>query len=152
MNSDAVIDALNEAIALEHAASMQYKQQALLVRGLWRPLYADHFYAAAKEAMDHARKFGQKVVALGGVPTLEIAPLKQAIALEEMLAHDLEVERKALAAYERALELARGDTALCNMLEDQIDAEKRDVEELEMILEQVETSTPRRDVALRSAS
>jgi bacterioferritin len=152
MNKQNVIEALNEAIALEHAASMQYKQQSLLVRGLWRPVYAKKFADAATEAMGHAAKFGQKVVALGGVPTVEIAPFQQAIALEEMLRHDLDVERKALSAYQRALELAAGDTALCTMIEDQIEAETQDVEDLELILEQVQTAAPQREVSLRNAS
>jgi len=152
MNRERVIEALNEAISLEHAAALQYKQQALLVRGLWRPVYADKFAAASKEAMRHAHAFGQKIVALGGLPTLEVAPLKQAISLEDMLVHDVEIERKALAAYERALELGKDDTALRNMLEDQIEAETHDVEDLELILEQVKTATPKRNVSLREAS
>lgn len=152
MNTEAVIDALNDAIALEHAACLQYKQQSLLVRGLWRPVYAEKFAAASKEAFGHAKKFGRKVVALGGLPTLEIAPMKQSIDVEEMLRHDLEIERKALAAYEKALELAQSDTALRNLLEDQIQAETEDVEDLELLLEQVKTAAPQHDVALRSVS
>jgi len=36
MDTLRVIDALNKAVALENAAMLQYKQHALLVRGLWR--------------------------------------------------------------------------------------------------------------------
>jgi bacterioferritin (cytochrome b1) len=36
-----MIDALNKAVALEHTASLQYKQHALLVHGFWRKLFAD---------------------------------------------------------------------------------------------------------------
>jgi bacterioferritin (cytochrome b1) len=34
MDTPRVIDALNKAVALENAAILQYKQHALLVRGL----------------------------------------------------------------------------------------------------------------------
>ena len=50
-----------------------------------------------------------------------------------------ETERKALAAYQAALEIGGDDTALRNMLEDQIEAEQHHVEELELILDQVQT-------------
>ena len=67
MENARVIDTLNKAIALEHAATVQYKQHALLVRGLWRKVFADYFFAASRSAQEHAYRFGQKVVALGGV-------------------------------------------------------------------------------------
>ena len=43
MENTRVIETLNKAIALEHAATIQYKQHALLVRGLWRKVFADYF-------------------------------------------------------------------------------------------------------------
>ena len=48
MDTPLVIDALNKAVSLEHAACIQYKQHALLVRGLWRKVYADFFYSILK--------------------------------------------------------------------------------------------------------
>src|SRR6266571_3436829 len=68
MENPRVIETLNKAIALEHAATIQYKQHALLVRGLWRKVFADDFFAASRSSQEHAYRFGQKVVALGGVP------------------------------------------------------------------------------------
>ena len=59
-----VIDALNKAVALENAAMLQYKQHALLVRGLWRRVFSEFFSSESHSALDHARKFGQKIVAL----------------------------------------------------------------------------------------
>ena len=43
MNTVQTIDALNKAVALEKAATLQYKQHALLVRGVWRKVFADFF-------------------------------------------------------------------------------------------------------------
>ena len=93
MNTAQVIEGLNKAIALEHAASLQYKQHALLVRGLWRKVFADFFSGESRNALEHARKFGQKLVALGGVPTVEVgATNRQSLDVEEMLRQDLELE------------------------------------------------------------
>jgi len=140
MDNALVIDALNKAVALEHAACMQYKQHALLVRGLWRKVYADFFYDESRSSQEHAYKFGQKIVALGGIPTIEVgAPVQQSLDLVEMLQQDLEIERQAKQAYEEALVLCQDDTALRVMLEDQIQTEQEDIEELEMYLEMVKT-------------
>ena len=140
MDNALVIDALNKAVALEHAACMQYKQHALLVRGLWRKVYADFFYDESRSSQEHAYKFGQKIVALGGIPTIEVgAPVQQSLDLVEMLQQDLEIERQAKQAYEEALVLGQDDTALRVMLEDQIQSEQEDIEELEMYLEMVQT-------------
>jgi bacterioferritin (cytochrome b1) len=140
MNTPLVIETLNKAVALEHAACIQYKQHALLVRGLWRKVFADFLYEESRSAQEHAYKFGQKIVALGGIPTIDVgAPVRQSLDLVEMLQQDLEMERQAKEAYEEALVLCQDDTALRVMLEDQIKSEQDDIEELEMYLEMVQT-------------
>jgi bacterioferritin (cytochrome b1) len=150
MDTGRVIEALNKAVALEHAACMQYKQHALLVRGLWRKVYAEFFREESRTAQEHAYKFGQKIVALGGVPTIEVGTaVRQSLALEEMLQYDLQLERQAKQAYLDALALCEDDVALRNMLEDQIEDEQRDIEELEMILEVVQTATVAPEVQLK---
>ena len=139
MENARVIETLNKAIALEHAATIQYKQHALLVRGLWRKAFADYFFAASHSAQEHAYRFGQKVVALGGVPTVEVGTVRQTLEVEEMLQQDLELERAAMQAYLEAHTLAEDDVALRTLLEDQIKDEQRDIEELELYLNLVHT-------------
>ncbi len=150
MDTARVIDALNKAIALENAASLQYKQHALLVRGLWRRMFADFFSGESHSALDHAHRFGQKVVALGGVPTVEVgATIRQSLDVAEMLRQDLDLERQAMQAYLAAHALAEDDVALRTMLENQIEQEQRDIEELELYLEMVKTGAVAPEVSLR---
>ncbi|HXH12746.1 MAG TPA: ferritin-like domain-containing protein [Alphaproteobacteria bacterium] len=150
MDTARVIDALNKAIALENAASLQYKQHALLVRGLWRRMFADFFSGESHSALDHAHRFGQKVVALGGVPTVEVgATIRQSLDVAEMLRQDLDLERQAMQAYLAAHALAEDDVALRTMLENQIEQEQRDIEELELYLEMVKTGAVAPEVHLR---
>jgi bacterioferritin len=150
MDTSRVIEALNKAVALENAAMLQYKQHALLVRGLWRKVFTEFFSSESHAALDHARKFGHKIVALGGVPTVEVgATVRQALDVEEMLRQDLELEHQALQAYLAALNLAQDDVALRNMLEDQIEQEQHDIEELEMYLDMVQTGAVAPEVNLR---
>jgi bacterioferritin (cytochrome b1) len=149
MDAKKVNVALNKVIALEHTAALQYKQHALLVNGLWRKAFADFFSAQSKEALEHAEKFGQKVVALGGVPTVELGTVRQSIDLEEMLRQDLALEKDTMQAYLDAHALTEGDIALRTMLESQIESEQRDIEELEMYLGMVKTKGVEREVNLK---
>lgn len=149
MDAKKVVAALNKAIALEHTATLQYQQQALLVSGLWRRVFADYFAAQARSSMGHAAKFGQKVVALGGVPTVEVGTVRQSTDLEEMLRHALDSEKSAMQAYREAHALTEGDIALRTMLEGQIESEQRDIEELEMHLGTVKPQGVESEVSIR---
>ncbi|MGH7965635.1 MAG: ferritin-like domain-containing protein [Candidatus Binatia bacterium] len=150
MDAKKIIAALNKVIALEHTATLQYQQHALLVSGLWRKVYEDFFSSQSKSSLEHAHKFGHKVVALGGVPTVEVgSTVRQSTDLEEMLHQDLALEREAMQAYLEAHALAEGDIALRTMLESQIESEQRDIEELEMYLGMVRTKGVEREVNLR---
>jgi bacterioferritin len=150
MDAKKVISALNKAVALEHTAALQYKQHALLVSGSWRKVFADFFAAESKNSLEHARKFGQKIVAMGGVATVEIgATVHQSTDLEEMLRQDLGLEKETMRAYLEAHTLAEGDIALRTMLETHIEAEQRDLEELEMYLGMVKTKGVERDINIR---
>lgn len=150
MDTQKVIAALNNAVSLEHAATLQYQQHALLVHGLWRKVFAEFFEQQSRTSLSHAQTFGQKIVALGGVPTVEIGTaVHQSTNLEEMLQQDLALEREAMQAYTEAHGLAEGDVALRSQLENHIESEQGDIEELEMYLSMVETKNVDRDITLR---
>jgi bacterioferritin (cytochrome b1) len=149
MDAKKVIAALNKVIALEHTATLQYQQHALLVNGLWRKVYSDFFAAQSKSSLEHAAKFGQKVVVLGGVPTVEIGTVHQSTELEEMLRQDLDLEKETMRAYLEVHALTNGDIALRTMLEGQIESEQRDIEELEMYLGTIKTKGVEREVSIR---
>lgn len=149
METKKVIAALNKAIALEHTASLQYKQHALLVSGLWRKVFADFFASQSKSSLEHAEKFGRKVVALGGVPTVEVGTVHQATDLEDMLRQDLTLEKDTMQAYLEAHALTEGDVALRTMLESHIESEQRDIEELEMNLGMVKPKGVEREISIK---
>ncbi|MGE0823710.1 MAG: bacterioferritin [Candidatus Binatia bacterium] len=149
MDTKKINVALNKVVALEHTATLQYKQHALLVNGLWRKVFADFFSDHSKESLEHAEKFGRKVVALGGVPTVELGTVRQSTDLEEMLQQDLALEKETMHAYLEAHALSEGEIALRTMLESQIESEQRDIEELEMYLGMVKTKGVEREVNLK---
>ena len=104
------VEVLNELMQLEYTGLAQYTQHGLLVRGLERLVWAPWFQDEAEECLKHARLMGEKVVALGGVPTVERLPVQQATTLEAMLRLDLDLERKAVAGYQAALDEFAADT------------------------------------------
>lgn len=134
MDKSAVIEKLNECLRHEWTGVAQYAQAGFVVSGLWRDLYSDKFYDSAKESFGHAKKVGEKIVALGGVPTVERNPIKQSDDLMEILNHALEFESTAVAKYNEAIVAAGDDRALVIFLEDILSEEQDGVDELSRIL------------------
>ncbi len=125
-----LIERLNYALALEFAATIQYMNQQCVVKGHDRQDYAPFFATSSSEAHLHAQNLGNKIVALGGVPTIEPAEVRASNDLGEMLGHDLEMEREALNAYIAAWEVAGSDRPLRFWLENIIQEEQLHVDEL----------------------
>jgi bacterioferritin len=140
MNNSAIIKKLNEILAHEWTGVAQYAQQAFMVRGLWREAYSGFFMDGAEESFGHAKKVGEKIVALGGIPTIERNKVKQSDDLPEMLEHALEFERTAVRHYAEALELAEDDRPLVVLLENLILEEQDGVDEIEKLLREQKTA------------
>ena len=100
-----VVQKLNQAIALELCALLQYNHNSQVLMGADRRTWRELFEDMMKHGLEHARLFGSRVVALGGVPTAEPAPVKQASNVQEMLRNALELEKQLVAVYTEALEL-----------------------------------------------
>lgn len=136
MDYTKVLEKLNEALRHEWTGVAQYSQAGFLVAGLWREVYADKFFDDAKESFGHAKDVGEKIVALGGVPTIERNQVKQTDNLEEMLRNALEFEQRAVDLYAEAIRLAEetGDRALVIYLENILEDEQEGVDEYAKIL------------------
>ena len=149
-NSKNVIEALNRALSLEWAGTIQYHQHSFVVHGLWREAYKPFFTSKASECRGHAVLLGEKIAALGGLPTVEPAPMKQSRELEEMLQQDLGLEKAAIDAYQEALKVAKDDVALRHMLESLIDTETRHLEEIEKLLSVKSVKMKDKEIRLRA--
>jgi bacterioferritin len=137
MDKEKVVEQLNEILRWEWAGLVQYQQHSFIVQDLWREVYAERFRESADEALKHARLIGDKIVALGGVPTVERAEVKQSTDLKELLQFDLELESKQVELYDEALKLVGEDDApLRVLLEDIIIEEQEGVDDLSKILAQ----------------
>jgi bacterioferritin len=139
MDKGKIIDKLNECLRHEWTGVAQYAQAGFLVSGLWREVYSSMFFESAKESFNHAKMVGEKIVALGGIPTAERNPIKQTSDLNEMLKAALEFESKAVKLYSEAIELAEGDRALVVFLENILEDEQDGVDTLSRILRDPQT-------------
>ena len=134
MDTTKVIAKLNDILRWEWTGVAQYAQHSFVVSGPWREVYAKMFSEGAEESFGHAKKIGDKIVGLGGVPTIERAPVKQSDDLTEMLKIGLEFESTAVKLYCEALELAEDDPPLRVLLEDIVLEEQEGVEHIQKLL------------------
>lgn len=148
-----LIDNLNKALSLELSGIIQYSQHSYLVTGIDREVYKKFFRDQAEEAQEHAITVGDKIVALGGIPTVEPAMIRQSTNLEEMLKQDLELERDALAGYMEAWRsCGEEDLATQFWLEERIAEEQLHVEELEKLTSERTASVNSERIILRQVS
>lgn len=145
-----LIENLNGALSLELAGIIQYSQHSYLVTGIEREIYKSFFREQAAEAKEHAETLGDKIVALGGIPTVEPAMIRQSTELKEMLAQDLELEREALAVYLVAWKsCGEEDVPTQFWLEERIAEEQLHVEELEKLTSERQSRVNSERIVLR---
>jgi bacterioferritin (cytochrome b1) len=134
-----LIAILNEAITLEYTAAVQYNQHSMLLSGRDKLLFEEFFKDAAKESLNHAKMWGDRIVYLGGVPKGSVGPIFQSSNVVENLEKDLEIETRAVEIYSRAHKICQHQPTTF-MLENHILDEDHDVEELTKILGKVRTA------------
>lgn len=148
-----LIENLNSALSLELAGIIQYSQHSYLVTGVEREVYKEFFRDNAGEAQDHAEFLGDKIVALGGIPTVEPAMIRQSTDLKEMLKQDLELEREAMTAYMAAWSSCGDDDLPTKFwLEGQIADEQTHIEELEKLTSERQAKVNSERIILREVS
>ncbi|HET9949017.1 MAG TPA: ferritin-like domain-containing protein [Longimicrobiales bacterium] len=136
MNAKTLIQRLNEDLAGELGAVVQYTIYAAKATGPFRPQLSQFFLDEVPDEQGHAQFLANKIVALGGEPTTEPRPVPAAASNHEMLERVLEAERRAIADYtQRAKEAEEfGDKGLAVQLEDIVRDETGHAEETERIL------------------
>lgn len=136
MDKTKLIERLNEDLAGELSAMIQYLTYAAKATGPYRPQLTQFFLAELPDEQAHAQFLANKIVALGGEPTTQARPVPPAMGNREMLQAVSVAERKAIADYtERAGDAeAFGDKGLVVQLEDMVRDESTHAEETERIL------------------
>ncbi|MFN3648259.1 MAG: ferritin-like domain-containing protein [Armatimonadota bacterium] len=136
MDKQSLIDALNEDLANEYAAIIQYTQYAAKIRGPWRTELRNFFMAEIPDEQTHAQYLADKIAAMGGNPTTQAAPVTAADAAEDMLRAVRDAEERAVRNYtQRAQQAdALGEIALKVQIENFIADEQTHMQEVDQIL------------------
>lgn len=131
-----LVDRLNEDLAGELGAIIQYLTYAAKATGPYRPQLSQFFLTEVADEQLHAQFLANKIVALGGEPTTVPRAVPRASTNREMLEAVLAAERKATKDYTaRAKEAdALGDKGLAVQLEDMVRDESGHAEETARIL------------------
>lgn len=133
----ALIDGLNEDLAAEYQAVIFYTVGAQLMTGANRPELKSLFESEIPDEQGHAEFLAHKVVALGGEPTTEPAPVRLGSSNRERIEIALEAEVDTISRYRQRIKQAEaaGETGLQVRLEDLVADETEHKEEMEMILQ-----------------
>lgn len=136
MDRETLIKHLNEDLAEELSAVIQYLTYAAKATGPYRPQLSDFFLKEVPDETMHAQFLANKIVALGGDPTTTPNPVAKAKTNREMLEAVLAAESRAVESYtQRADEAGEyGDVGLKVQLEDMVRDETEHREETARIL------------------
>lgn len=136
MDKQKLIDHLNQDLAGELSAIIQYLTYAAKATGPFRPQLSQFFMEEVADEQAHAQFLANKIVALGGEPVTMPRAVPEAKTNREMIEQVLAAETRAVEDYSaRAREAeAFGDKGLVVQLEDMIRDESTHREETARIL------------------
>jgi bacterioferritin len=120
MASAKLLGMLNNAIADEMQAAIQYMWQHVQWKGVEHFAVTGGFKKIAVDEMKHAEKIAERLWYLGEKPTTQPSPIKVGETLTEMLTLDVKAEEGAIKMYKEIMELAQkeGDVATKEIFEE----------------------------------
>ena len=101
-----LIDGLNEDLAAEYQAIIMYRTYASQVTGPYRSELRSFFESEIPDELGHAAFLADKIIALGGTPTVVPAPVLIAKTNREMVENALQAEVDTLARYTKRVDQA----------------------------------------------
>ena len=135
-NKAQLIAGLNTDLAGEYGAVITYRTYASAVTGPYRQELRAFFGAEIGDELTHAALLADKIVALGGTPTMQPAPTKMTDDPRQMLRNALEDEEVTIDRYveRRRQAEAVGEYGLAVSLDDVIADESKHRDELRLML------------------
>jgi bacterioferritin len=136
MQEKQTIAALNQMLAQEHACAIRYATHAAIVSGPYSETVATRLKEIAGDETLHAEKLRDRILALGGTPTMDVSvkDLISAETLDEILSVNIDEEREAIKGYTQILEsIPISNVILFQTLQELIRDEQEHLEELEAL-------------------
>jgi bacterioferritin len=139
--SQKVIDMLNEALKEELTAISQYFLHSEMCENWHYDKLGSYIRKQSIDEMKHAEELIERILFLDGIPNMtELMHLTVGKNVKAQLESDLQLETAAVAMYNRAAELARGesDHASRELFERLLKDEEEHVDWLEAQMHQIE--------------
>jgi bacterioferritin (cytochrome b1) len=104
MDVDAQIECLNRALRLQHRSVIMYSMTAGSVIGLEFQAHAEKMRQHSLSELEDATRLVEKITALGGEPTTDVAPITFTSDPSEALDRLIESEGETLETLQAAIE------------------------------------------------
>jgi bacterioferritin (cytochrome b1) len=104
MDVEKQIECLNDALRLQHRSVLQYSLVAGSVIGLEYQAHADKMREHSLSELEDATRLVEKITALGGEPTTEVAPMKFVADPDGAIDSLIECESETLETLQAAIE------------------------------------------------
>lgn len=139
LDSKAVTEMLNGALATELVCVLRYKQHYYMCDGMNAQVVADEFLEHAGQEQEHADQLAERITQLGGEPEMDPAKItgrahseyKSAGSVAEMINENLVAERIAIDSYRAMIEyVGDKDPTTRRMLEEILAVEEEHADDL----------------------
>jgi bacterioferritin (cytochrome b1) len=104
MDVESQIECLNEALRLQHRSVLHYSLVAGSVIGLEYQAHAEKMREHSLAELEDATRLVEKVTALGGEPTTDVAPIPFVSEPDKAIDELIECESETLEALQTAIE------------------------------------------------
>jgi bacterioferritin len=128
---------LNEIFAEEVEACIRYLHMAVTIKGIDRLVLQPELLKAMEETLQHARVVAEKLLEMGGIPSLDLRvqlPGEMTTG-KDAIRNSVEFERGALEAYQELMENAEGDVRMEEFARAQVALESEHLAHFKLLLE-----------------
>jgi bacterioferritin len=138
-----VLDLLNEALATELVCTLRYRHDYFMARGIDSQAAADEFLEHARQELEHADRIAERIVQLGGEPSMDPSQLvarshseyRTGRTVQEAIRENLVAERIAIDSYREIVQyLGNNDPTTRRMLEEILAVEEEHADDLAELL------------------
>ena len=138
MASNKLLNLLNDAIASEISASIQYMWHHVMAKGMRSPEVRDKLRSISIVEMKHAENIAERLDYLGGVPTTKPTSVDVGSKLEDIIKQNVLKEEKAINLYKDIIKVAKDedDTTTRRLFEDILADEEDHHNEFSTLLEE----------------
>jgi bacterioferritin len=139
-----VLKLLNDALATEIVCTLRYKRHHFMAKGINSEAVAAEFAEHATEEQEHADRFAERIVQLGGAPDFAPDSLKtrshseyeEGKDLTDMIRENLVAERIAIDTYREIIKyLGDGDVTTRRIFEEVLAVEEEHADDMADLLE-----------------